>query len=59
MILGVGNEATTHAMQYSAQEAFRLHDQFAWKYRGLVLYGTKVILPDRLYFINVKTGVVS
>ena len=50
--IGWGRGAITHAGQISTVEALRSEVQFQDIVRGLYVYGTKVMLPDELYWLR-------
>ena len=52
LIAGQGNEAVSHAMQIVQAESYRPHLRFATNYKGLSVYGTKALLPARLFSIQ-------
>ena len=51
---GQGTEAVSHAEQIVQNEAYRPELAFADAVKGLMVYGTKAILPARLYTIEVQ-----
>ena len=53
--LGQGNEAVAHVMQITETEAYRPERRFGDAIKGLMVYGSKAILPDRLYTIGVQS----
>ena len=54
LFAGQGNEAVSHAEQIVENEAYRPELAFADAVKGLMVYGTKAILPERLYTIEVQ-----
>ena len=54
LFAGQGNEAVTHADQIVQTEAYRPEKRFADAVKMLYVYGTKRILPTRLYTIEVQ-----
>ena len=54
IFLGQGNEAVSHAEQIVENEAYRPELAFADAVKGLMVYGTQAVLPERLYTIEVQ-----
>ena len=52
--LGQGNEAVTMARQITTVERYRSHTAFADVVRGLVVYGAKLVHPDRIWLLEHK-----
>ena len=52
--IGQGNEAVTMARQITTVERYRSHTAFADVVRGLVVYGAKLVHPDRVYLLEHK-----
>ena len=55
-VLGQGNEAVTFANQITENEAYRPERRFGDAVKGLMVYGGKNVLPDRLYYIDAQTA---
>lgn len=53
--LGVGTEANTRAMQITEVETYRPQLRFGDAVKGLNVYGSKQVLPARLYTISMRT----
>ena len=51
---GAGTEAFSLVQQVTEMEALRDQDRFADKARGLLVWGAKVVLPDRIYRLDVN-----
>ena len=54
LFAGQGNESVSHAMQIVENEAYRPEKRFADAVKGLCVYGTKNVLPGRLYTIEAQ-----
>ena len=54
LFAGQGNETVSHAEQLVETEAYRPEKRFADAIKGLMVYGTKAILPKRLYTLEVQ-----
>jgi len=52
IFMGQGTEAVTHASQIGKVEAYRPERQFADAVKGLYVYGTKLVIGARLFFIT-------
>lgn len=57
LFAGRGNEAVTHASQLLSTEAYRPEKRFGDAVKGLNVYGSKAVLPARLYTIEHRKAV--
>ena len=53
--IGSGNEANTRAMQIVETEAYRPEKRFGDAVKGLQVYGSKTVLPARLFTLDMRT----